>query len=159
MPGMGELEQSLPRGIGVVIPCASEENWRLLVRIMKEAAGISPVGRRDSGEVKRALYAPSISRAIINVSSASILARLGYPTAALTVEAEDPRLAAEAALELYHEHDRPAEIVDGGEVELGIPSGFMYFVLAPGFPPILFWPAHPDPELVVRIPRPEPWTD
>ncbi|MBI3571987.1 hypothetical protein HY091_00410 [Candidatus Kaiserbacteria bacterium] len=146
-------------GVGAVFPFADENAWHVVIRVIEETAGIRPVGRRDTKGVKRALYAPAMNRTILNVSAARILERLGYPMAAMTLEVDYPLVAAHTAADLFLDAGFAARILDSADIELGIPRGFMYFVLAEKIVPILFWPRDPDPALLAQIPGVQPWED
>jgi hypothetical protein len=147
-----------PAGIGVVVPYADKRARNAVIRIFAETAGIKPSNRRDSVCVKRALYAPAISRTILNFSSAEVLKLLDYPQAVLTAEVENTGEAAEIARRIYSENGLTAQILDAGEIEIGIPKDFMHFVLVYDLPPLLFWPRNPTPEQLAKLVPAEPWT-
>jgi hypothetical protein len=153
-------EAPLPPGVGVVFPFNNEDNWRLVTRIIEATTGIRPMGRRDSEGVKRALYAEATTRTILNVSAPEILKRLGWPTAVMTLQVEDTKSGAKIAMDMYRAHGHAATMIDATDAEVGgVPRGFMYFVLVPTLVPLLFWPLNPDPDMMARMPRPEPWAD
>jgi hypothetical protein len=87
-----------------------------------------------------------------------VLDALGLPSAVITLEVEDPAKAAKIAKRILRSAKYSPDIVDCGEVELGIPKGFMFFVV-PGAccVPILFWPKNPKPEDLAKITPPQPW--
>ena len=151
--------QELPAGIGVVFPFRKEEDWKTIIKIAQDTARISPASRRDDIGVKRALYNYAKSRTILNFSSPKILAKLGDPQAAMTLEVVDPKAAAELAINIYKSRGHKPQLFDSAEIEIGIPETFMYFVLATGFPPLLFWPKYPDPDMLATMAPPKPWID
>lgn len=152
-------EQQLLPTIGAVWPFATLERRDIYIKIGTETAKISPVARRDTPGVQRALYEPGITRTIMNCSSPQILAKLRNPVAVMTMQVNDPAAAAVTARRIFAEHNISADVMDSEEVELGIAPDFMYFVVpsAGRLVPILFWPLHPDPKVVERIPKPEAW--
>lgn len=150
---------ALPHGIGVVFPFPTEAAWRTIIQIVKATAGIKPVTKRNDEGVMRARYAPAVTKTILNFSSPQILARLGNPQAVMTLEVEDTHDAAALAADIFADAGYGSRIIDALDVEIGIPAGFMHFVLTDDFPPILFWPKNPDPELLEQMVPPEEWTD
>ena len=88
-----------------------------------------------------------------------MLERLGNPQAIVTVEVEDTKAAANLAVEIFSEFLLGVRSLDAEEIEIGIVPNFMHFVLIPGEVPILFWPKHPDPELIAQMSSRVIWTE
>jgi|SRR5581483_6032764 len=145
-------------GVGAVFPTKSLKLRDTIVRAIAESAGIVPVGKRVNEGVSRALYAPATTRTIINCSSEKILERLGNPDVVMTLTVKDPRAASLIAKSVMENAEYSVRVVDSAEVELGIPKGFMYFLLSDNFVPILFWPATPTTADMKGIASPEEWS-
>jgi len=149
---------SIGFGVGAVFPTKSIKHRDTLVRAIAKSTGITPVGKRVNKGVSRALYSPSMTRTIINCSSAKILERLGNPDLAMTLTVQDPKKASQVAKKVMEDAGYSARVIDSAKVELGIPKGFMYFLLSDDFVPILFWPAMPKAADLKRITPPEKWS-
>lgn len=152
-------EAELAPGIGVVVPFTRKATRDIYIAIFKAVAGLSPAFRRDDKSVQRALYAPARSRAILNCTTSAVLDRLGWPTTILTVEVDNPKVAADLACRMFQDKKIETTVLDAVEVEIGIPEGFMYFVLPLDEPAILCWPKKPDLAMIAKLTPPEPWTD
>ena len=84
-------------GVNVVAVCPNLEIRNALIRAIQKTGNISPELKSDSQEVKRALYAPAMTRLIINTASDKIRKVLGYPSVALAVEVFNQVKAAQQA--------------------------------------------------------------
>lgn len=147
-------------GVGAVFPFRDKRIRDTYIEIIGQTSGIWPSARRDTEHVHRALYEPATTRTILNVSTLRVLERLGRPNVVMTLEVDDPHKAALKAKELFAAAGQSSDVIDSADAEVDIPAGFMYFVVPVTSlygPTLLFWPKNPDPEIMKRIPKSEPW--
>jgi hypothetical protein len=136
------------RGIGLILVFPDKPLQLTVIKAIEASSGIKPIGKGNTPLVDRAYYAEAPTRVIINFSRDAIYKELGLISAAVPIEVDNPREAAEKAKEIFKEAGYRATVHTN--VEPNLPDGFMAFLVVPAMDRIalLYWPKNPDPVVV-----------
>lgn len=143
--------------LNFVIVCPTLKVRNLLIEVVGKVGGLYPSARKDTTSAQRAYYPSLTSKVIINTAASFMHEKLGYHSVAVSIEVENPVLAAEAARVILFEGGLNPEIHTHAEPEF--PEDFIVFVSAAELAGIvlLFVPSKPDPKILNSLDRPVPW--
>lgn len=109
---------------GFRIYAAKDKNARNAIVNVLAHFGLQPRFQMDSQDIKRALMADNIT--VINATSPKNWEAMGKPAAGLALTVQDPKAAANKAVEMLAEAGYTAENL--GEMDSDVPAGAMTFV-------------------------------